>query len=230
MRYVNPSRRRATFPDDPCRDFSCFVPILGSARTVRRSGVTHRPTSDIGLDMSVFADSQAAERRFDEIFHHLGAVVSYARRRGASDPEGIAADVMAVAWRRLPDVPNGDPRPWLFSTARNLVFADWRRGERERTALIRSGADHIEEPLASPLDLDSDLEGALRSLSLDDREALLLIAWEELTPTEAARSLGVSPVAFRVRLHRARHRLRAALSEAKSTQSTTTIHARSTNV
>jgi DNA-directed RNA polymerase specialized sigma24 family protein len=106
--------------------------------------------------MSVFADSQATERRFDEIFHHLGAVVSYARRRGASDPEGIAADVMATAWKRLPDVPDGDPapRPWLFSTARNLVFADWRRGERERTALTQSGADHIQEPPAPALDLD----------------------------------------------------------------------------
>lgn len=178
--------------------------------------------------MSVFADSQAAKDRFDEIFHHLGAVVSYARRRGASDPEGIGADVMATAWRRLPDIPDGDPRPWLFSTARNLVFADWRRGERERTALIRSGPDHIEAPPTSLLDLDSELEAALRLLSLDDREALLLIAWEELTPTEAARSLGISAVAFRVRLHRARHRLRAALPEAESTQPTTAL-ARNTN-
>lgn len=156
--------------------------------------------------------------------------MSYARRRGASDPEGIAADVMATAWKRLPDVPDGDPRPWLFSTARNLVFADWRRGERERTALTQSGADHIQEPPAPALDLDPVLEAALRSLSLDDREALLLIAWEELTPTEAARSLGISPVAFRVRLHRARHRLRAALPEAESTHPTSTPQARSTNV
>jgi RNA polymerase sigma-70 factor (ECF subfamily) len=156
--------------------------------------------------------------------------VSYARRRGASDPEGIAADVMAIAWKRLPDVPDGDPRPWLFSTARNLVFADWRRGQRERTALIRSGANHIEESPAQPLNLDSDLEAALRSLLLDHREALLLIAWEELTPAEAARSLGISPVAFRVRRHRARRRLRAALPEAESAQPTTIPLARSTDV
>lgn len=181
--------------------------------------------------VSIFANSQAAERRFDEVFCHLGAVVSYARRRGASDPEGIAADVMAIAWNRLPDVPDGDPRPWLFATARNLVFADWRRGDRERTALVRSGADHMEEAPVQPLALDSDLEAALRSLSLDDREALLLIAWEELTPTEAARSLGISAVAFRVRLHRARRRLRAALLDPESTQPTTSPRlGRSTNV
>lgn len=182
------------------------------------------------LDMSVCPDSQGPERRFDEIFDHLGAVVSYARRRGATDPEAVAAEVMAIAWRRLPDVPAGDPRPWLFATGRNLVFAEWRRGQREQTALARSGAHPVEEPPGPPLDLDPELEAALRSLSVDDREALLLIAWEQLTPTEAAHSLGILPVAFRVRLHRARRRLRAALSDAGSPQPTTTSLTRSTNV
>ena len=210
--------------------FRVSLRIHGSARPVGADWCNARAAIRHCLDMSVFADSQAAERRFDEIFTHLGAVVSYARRRGASDPEGIAADVMAIAWRRLPDVPAGDPRPWLFSTARNVVFADWRRRERERSALVRSGADHIEEPAAPALELDPDLEAALRSLSLDDREALLLIAWEELAPAEAARSLGISPIAFRVRLHRARRRLRAALPEAESAQPTTIPLARSTDV
>jgi RNA polymerase sigma-70 factor (ECF subfamily) len=179
--------------------------------------------------MGVIGDSRAATRRFDEIFCHLGAVVSYARRRGARDPEGVAADVMTIAWKRLPDVPEGNPRPWLFSTARNLVFADWRRGERERDALTRSGEEHIADPPAHALTLDADIERALRSLSPDDREALLLIAWEELTPTEAARSLDISPVAFRVRLHRARRRLRSALAEADDQQAATAPLSRSTS-
>lgn len=54
----------------------------------------------------------------------------------------------------------------------------------------------------------------MRSLSYVDREALLLVAWEDLTPTQAARSLGINPAAFRVRLLRARRRLRAKLDEA----------------
>jgi RNA polymerase sigma-70 factor (ECF subfamily) len=180
--------------------------------------------------MSAFADSEAAKRRFDDVFAHLGAVVAYARRRGARDPEGIAAEVMAIAWKRLSDLPAGDARPWLFMTARNLVFADWRRGERERTALDQFDVEPNYEP-STLLELDGDLEAALRSLSIDDREALLLIAWEELTPTEAARSLGISPVTFRVRLHRARSRLKAALPQSESPQPTTTATpVRSTNV
>ena len=39
-----------------------------------------------------------------------------------------------------------------------------------------------------------------------------MTAWEELTPTEAARSLGIKPTAFRVRLLRARRRVEAKLA------------------
>jgi RNA polymerase sigma-70 factor (ECF subfamily) len=60
------------------------------------------------------------------------------------------------------------------------------------------------------------LERALRTLSDLDREALLLVAWEDLTPSQAARSLGISPVAFRVRLLRARRRFQAGLEEAQA--------------
>ena len=68
--------------------------------------------------------------------------------------------------------------------------------------------------------LDDTVAGALRCLAPSDREALLLIAWEGLTPAQAARALGIGPVAFRVRLHRARRRCAAALA------ATGAIHAR----
>jgi RNA polymerase sigma factor (sigma-70 family) len=163
--------------------------------------------------MGGFEDRETAERRFDEIFEQLGFVEAYARRRGASDPEGTAAEVMTIAWRRLPDLPEGDPRPWLIATARNLVFAAYRKDERERHVLGRLDAPGAVDPPAPVLDLDPTLEAALRALSADDREALLLTAWEALSPKEAAQSLGISPVAFRVRLHRARRRVRAVLRD-----------------
>jgi RNA polymerase sigma-70 factor (ECF subfamily) len=61
--------------------------------------------------------------------------------------------------------------------------------------------------------LDPELDRALRALGPVDREALLLVAWEDLTPTQAAHVLKLNPTAFRVRLLRARRRLRAALEE-----------------
>lgn len=164
------------------------------------------------MDASV--SRQAAESRFTELFEHLGLVIAYARRRGGADPEGIAAEVMTIAWRRLPEIPDGDPRPWLITTARNLLFAEWRRDAHERSAIQR-----LDAPVSAPspiLGLNPALETALRRLSFTDREALILIAWEELTPAQAARSLEISPTAFRVRLHRSRRRLRSLLGDAHS--------------
>ncbi|HYZ28955.1 MAG TPA: sigma-70 family RNA polymerase sigma factor [Thermoleophilaceae bacterium] len=153
--------------------------------------------------------NDAAEARFRTVFTHLGAVTAYARRRGSPDPEGIGAEVMTIAWRRLAVVPRGDPRPWLYATARNLVWAEARRAGRAAEHL------HQREPVAAPelLELDPELAGALRSLSASDREALLLVAWEDLTPSQAAKALGIKPAAFRVRLLRARRRLAARLAE-----------------
>jgi len=153
-------------------------------------------------------NGHGAEERFRSVFAHLGAVTAYARRRGSADADGLAAEVMTIAWRRLADVPTDDARPWLYATARNLLHAERRRAAR---ALPVAEPDSTGEP--EPTELDPELARALRSLSPLDREALLLIAWEELTPREAAKALGINPTAFRVRLLRARRRLRAKLDE-----------------
>ena len=161
--------------------------------------------------MTLEVDRPAAEERFRAVFAHLGAVTGYARRRGSKDADALAADVMTVAWRRLADVPADDPLPWLYGTARNLVLAEARLSARAAGSSIREP-----EPVATapePNELDPELARAMRSLSQLDREALLLVAWEDLTPSQAARALGINPAAFRVRLLRARRRLRASLAE-----------------
>jgi RNA polymerase sigma-70 factor (ECF subfamily) len=151
-----------------------------------------------------------AETDFRAIFSHLGALRNYARRRGSTDADGLAAEVMTIAWRRLPDVPKDDPRPWLYATARNLLLEEGRKRRRV-------GAEATTEPLAPAPELDEidpQLRRALLSLSALDREALLLVAWEDLTPAQAAKALGINPTAFRVRLLRARRRLRSHLESA----------------
>lgn len=168
--------------------------------------------------MTKYRDRSAAEARFSEVFAHFGVVMAYARRRGSTDPEGLAADVMAIAWRRLASIPLDDSRPWLFATARNLLLAEWRGRRAHAGGPVdeRVAAFDVREPAV----LDSSIAAALRSLSPIDREALLLIAWEDLTPKMAARALGVREAAFRVRLHRARRRFKTALEETPTTDST----------
>jgi RNA polymerase sigma factor (sigma-70 family) len=158
------------------------------------------------------SERSSAEARFARVFEHMPAVTAYARRRGSTDPEGVAAEAMAIAWRRLASVPAGEPLPWLLSTARNLVWDEWRRTAGRRPAgEAPAAADFMETGI------DPELEHALRSLSYDEREAVLLVAWDDLTPAQAARCLGISATAFRVRLHRARRRLHAALDGVEST-------------
>lgn len=59
--------------------------------------------------------------------------------------------------------------------------------------------------------MDDTVLRAFSRLSNADRELLSLVAWEGLTAREASRVLGTTAVAARVRLHRARRRLAAAL-------------------
>jgi RNA polymerase sigma-70 factor, ECF subfamily len=155
------------------------------------------------------------EARFRDVFAHLPEVVAYARRRGSSDPEAVGAEAMMIAWRKLADVPMDDARPWLFATTRNLLLAEWRKTSaadvgNEIPEMAREAEPEIRI-------LDPELERCLRELPLLDREALLLVAWEDLTPALASHSLGVSQAAFRVRLHRGRKRLLRLLAADETT-------------
>src|SRR5205085_5958937 len=90
----------------------------------------------------------------------------------------------------------------------NLLLAEWRAESKTAAA-----GPEPSVPAPELQELDPQLDRALRSLGPADREALLLVAWEDLAPTQAARVLGVKATAFRVRLLRARRRLQAALAE-----------------
>ena len=155
--------------------------------------------------------------RLERLFlAHFDAVDAYARRRtDAASAEEVVSETFLVAWRRLDDVP-ADPLPWLLGVARRAL-ANQRRGERRRAAVVSRVRDVRADDVrrAGPA-LGSELEAALMALSHAEREAILLIAWEGLTPRQAAAVLGCSAVAFRVRLHRARRRLGAALRSASS--------------
>ena len=123
------------------------------------------------------------------------------------------ADAFVAAWRRFDELPQ-DPLPWLIGATRKTLA-----NQRRSTARQARVAERLaREPagVTFPPDASADdpvVRRAFRQMSPDDREALALVAWDGLTPTQAARSLGCPPVAFRVRLHRARRRLARALQQ-----------------
>lgn len=145
--------------------------------------------------------------RFEALFEaHYGAVLAYARRRGSSDVGAdVAAATFEVAWRRLDEVPH-EALPWLYGVARRLL-ANTRRADVRRERLwsrLRALGP------AQPADVAAEEPGAREALARlrpQDREVLMLVAWEGLNPEAAASSLGISAGAFAVRLHRARQRL-----------------------
>ncbi|MGN6378992.1 MAG: RNA polymerase sigma factor [Gaiellales bacterium] len=157
-------------------------------------------------------DAQAAQR-LEELFRrHHRAVAAYARRRVPGDTaDDVVASTFLVAWRRLDDVP-ADSLPWLLAVARNVI-ATQQRGSRRRGAL-RLRLEHSDTAAASPSPGEEPaghLAAALARLPANDREAITLIAWDGLQPAEAATVMGQSAAAFRVRLHRAKRRLRREL-------------------
>jgi RNA polymerase sigma-70 factor (ECF subfamily) len=152
--------------------------------------------------------------RFESLFRaHAGAVRSYAlRRTDASTADDVVADVFLVVWRRLDQVPE-QPLPWLLGIARR-VLANSTRGASRRTALTeRLSATATPGATAATQPSDLGVACALRALRERDRELLLLIAWDGLTPAEAAAALGLGRGAFAVALHRARRRFARLLAE-----------------
>jgi len=163
--------------------------------------------------------------RFERLFASTyGPVRAYVLRRAPAElSEDVLSEVYLVAWRRF-DSLGGDPLPWLFGVARR-VLANQLRSERRRRALgerLRS-PDRSESRWRAPEGLRPELAAAVAALSEPEREALLLVAWEGLSSARAAKAAGCSAAAFRVRLHRARRRLAAALNDGDSPRASSSI-------
>jgi RNA polymerase sigma-70 factor (ECF subfamily) len=161
-----------------------------------------------------------AEERFTALYErHYGDVLRYAARRaGAEAAREVAAETFLTAWRRLDAVPDYQPLPWLYVTARLCLANELRKEERRQRLDVRMRAEAGASPgtragPAEPAAGRPDVLAALASLPPNDQEALRLTEWEELDHAAAARAAGCSVTAFKVRLHRARRRLARALDQ-----------------
>ena len=151
------------------------------------------------------------ERHAPAVYRYLG------RRVGVGASEDLLGEVFvaAVAARlRVRPHDSGSALPWLYGIAANVVRSYRRRslGQIPVDEVTAVDWDAVDERLDAGT-RRQELRAALVGLTEAEREVLLLVAWEGLSPTEAAQALGLTPVAVRSRLHRARTRAQATLSD-----------------
>jgi RNA polymerase sigma-70 factor (ECF subfamily) len=170
-------------------------------------------------DAEVILRARSDPRAFGAIFdRHHDAIHAYLRRRlDAPIAEELAAETFVRALHAADryDAGRADALPWLYGIAANLARRHRRTEVRRLRAYARTGRDPLADDHGdAPARLDARAAGprlaaALAELSDGDREALLLLAWAELSYEEISAALAIPPGTVRSRLHRARAVLRA---------------------
>jgi RNA polymerase sigma-70 factor (ECF subfamily) len=158
---------------------------------------------------------------FEQVYvRNADVLMGYFARR-CRDPQTVAdltseTFVRAVAGFATFDPRRGSDRAWLFGIAARVFARHCEQSAGGRDAVARLGGhrsldeDEIEE-LTERIDAEREGAALMRRcarLPAVERAAIELVDLEGLTPKEAALALGVSRVAFRQRLSRARSRLR----------------------
>jgi RNA polymerase sigma factor (sigma-70 family) len=175
------------------------------------------------LDADLLASVPDADAVRALYARHVDAVFRFAVRR-CGDPEDVADLVSTVFLEMLSsagsyDRRRGEVRVWLLGIAARCL-ADQRRSDHRRSELLtrlgtapefrRDEHDRV-EAMIDAARLAPSAERALGELTEAERSLFLLVAHDGLSVADAARSLGLTPVAGRMRLARARRKLRAAI-------------------
>lgn len=172
------------------------------------------PPTDAELLTAARTDAGAFRTLYDR---YAARVLHYHERR-THDPDAahdLTAETFAQAWLargRFRDEAGGSAGPWLFAIARHVLSASVRKRALEQTAARRLGIE-LSGTAAEPDEAWLDgLDEALADLPETQREAIRLRVVDDLAYDQVAASLGTSPEAARVRVHRGLATLRNRLS------------------
>jgi RNA polymerase sigma factor (sigma-70 family) len=197
-----------------------FILALDGVRP--STGMDSEPT-DKDLLSQLSTDPAAFETFY---WRHLDRVIGFAARRVREPPD--VADVVAATFltvltaARSYDPGRGEPSAWLLGITARLIANENRRRYRENAATARiigrrlidaSDIERLEERIDAARSSQQVAE-ALSRLKPGDREVLLLVSADGLTPAEAARVLGIGAAACRMRLTSARRALSKAIDKA----------------
>lgn len=177
-----------------------------------------RPDAEL-VRASLSGDREAFRLLFER---HVGAVRAYlVARLGPDAADDAVVETFTAAWgaRAKFRLDADSARPWLYGIAtvqakrHRSAEQDWHRASlaERRLALAESPPEPHDPP-----ELSRELAVGLAQLRPSEREILLLVALGDLTVAMAARAAGITAVAARIRLHRARKALTPILTAAAS--------------
>lgn len=173
----------------------------------------------LGRSVSRSWEQDAARAFVDALFNkHHNEIYAYLVRM-LRDPElaaDLTQDAFVKAYRNYDTLQKDEnARAWLYQIAHRVALDELRR--RKIIRMIpwsgeARGAAPSAERIAMDLRLSGPLERALAAIPERQRAALLLAELHDLTGLELAAAMGVSHVAARAILTRARESLRRALA------------------
>jgi RNA polymerase sigma factor (sigma-70 family) len=183
-------------------------------------GVTDTQALDVERVCDIGRDPSALEAFYAA---HYADVVRYFARR-LQDPHDVAdlvADTFIAAMENAPkyDPRRGRPLAWLLGIGHNTLRRFYRQRLADRQAVARFAGRRLLDAddvalLEDQIDNERRAHSAYRmlgELSAADRELVELVDITGLSPKEAATAMGLLPGMARVRLFRARAKLRSAL-------------------
>ena len=133
--------------------------------------------------------------------------------------EELAQEAFLSAWKGIRGFRRGSPfKPWLMRILVNTVMVHRRKRSVETTPIEESAwADDAEHPAAlaeSRLERQT-VQRAIRGLSPEHRQVVVLRYFADMTVPEVARASGVNEGTVKSRLHRAHQALRQRLGDAQ---------------
>jgi len=154
---------------------------------------------------------------------HEPAIRRYLTRRiGWEAAEDVSAETFLAAFRQRAGYASDarDCLPWLYGIATRLAHRHWREETKQLKLLAATGTDSVIAPFTDQVDeavtaraAQPRLARALARLPKEQRDALLLLVWADLSYDQIAVATGAPLGTVQSRISRARRRLRHELAD-----------------
>lgn len=135
----------------------------------------------------------------------------YAITGSSTEAQDCVHEAYARAWQRWSKVRTyAEPEAWVRTVARRVAVSRWRR---TRTAVLHLRRQGGEPTAPAPSEDHAVLVAALRQITADQREAIVLHHLSGLSVQEVADETGVAVGTVKARLHRGRAALAAVIGD-----------------